>query len=69
MSVQRLPPDAPVTALELLYQDPGHLAHVLAFYVDHSVGHPGNDLPLLCLREYALDELDVDQQVGPGRLD
>src|ERR687898_2337882 len=61
VGAQRLAADAPVAACDLLDDDPGHRAHILAFDRDHRVGEALDDLALLVGREDVLDELDVDE--------
>src|ERR1700750_171078 len=58
----RLTADAPVPALDLLDDDPGHGAHVLTLDLDHGVGELLDDLLLLMVVEDAFDELDVDER-------
>jgi len=53
--------DAPVTALDLFDDDPGHAAHVLAFDLHHRVGQLLDHLLLLVVAEDAFDDLDVDE--------
>src|SRR6476661_963151 len=57
-----LAPDAPVPALDLFDDDPGHRAHVLTLDLDHRVGELLDDLLLLVVIEDAFDELDVDER-------
>src|ERR687897_1932312 len=60
LGAQRLSAHAPVAACDLLDDDPGHRAHVLALDRDHRVGEALDDLALLVGREDVLDELDID---------
>src|SRR5918994_7952271 len=64
LGAQRLAADAPVAACDLLDDDPGHRAHVLALDRHHRVGEALDDLVLLVGREDVLDELDVDERHG-----
>src|SRR5215216_657437 len=59
---QRLPAQAPVTALDLVDDDPGHAAHVLTFDLDHGVRELLDHVALLIVSENALDHLDVDHR-------
>src|SRR4051812_6037053 len=59
---ERLTADAPVAALDLLDDDPGHPAHVLALDLDHGVGQLLDHRILLRVVEDTLDHLHVHQR-------
>src|SRR5262249_271765 len=59
---QGLAPDPPVAAFHLLDQTKGDLTHVLALDRDHRVGQLGDDLALLFLTEYVLDDLNLNER-------
>ena len=59
--VKPLAADAPIAALDLFNDNPGHPAHVLAFDRDHRIGQRLDHLPLLRLGEDALDQLYLNQ--------
>src|ERR1044072_627036 len=59
---ERLAPQRPVPALDLLDDHPRDAAHVLTLDLDHRVGELLDHLLLLVLIEDALDELDVDER-------
>ena len=59
---QRLAADSPVAAVHLLDHAPGDPAHALAFDRDHRVGQLADDLALLFLAEYVLDDTNLDKR-------
>src|SRR3954447_15298015 len=56
---QTLAADAPVAALDLVDDDPGHAAHVLTFDLDHGVGDLLDHRALLIVVEDAFNDLHV----------
>src|SRR3954462_6673253 len=59
---ERLAAQAPVAALDLVDDDPGHAAHVLALDLNHGVGQALDHRTLLLVVENALDHLHIDHR-------
>src|SRR5690349_3198970 len=60
--VERVSADTPVPAGNLLDDHPGDRPHVLAFDLDHGIGHLAHDVLLLRRGEHSLDNLHIDER-------
>ena len=60
-SPECLAADCPISALELIDADPGNWPHILALHVNHRLGHPCDEILLLCGAENVLDHIDRNE--------